>query len=95
MRRITGRIMLLILSVLNCFFAPRAAAQNAGPDAAAGLRRNVLILYTYSKDLPWRLAIDDGLKSVVGSLPEGSKPFRFEETVDQSRLGMGPADTAT
>jgi len=55
--------------------------------AVAGNSRKVLVLYSYSRRLPWSEKVIAGLEEVLGSVDIADRPVLFEECLDSNLLG--------
>ena len=55
--------------------------------------RRVLVLYSYSRHLPWEAKVSDGIDEILDALKPAERPVLFEEGLDSDRLGdIGPTE---
>jgi two-component sensor histidine kinase len=77
-RRIMPRLLVVaaMAAAGACAFAARS-----GPDC------RVLVLYSYSRQLPWNALVGQGLDEYIASLHPSERPTLFEEYLDSVRVG--------
>ena len=64
-----------------------SAASGALVQSATVRHQNVLVLYSYSRSLPWESKVTSGLDEYLASVDPSIKPTLFEESLDSARLG--------
>ncbi len=79
--RSLGRCLLLSFLVFSL-----AGLPGSTPTARGGARR-VLVLYSYSRHLPWVSRVMEGLDGVLAGYSLADRPHLFEEFMDASRIG--------
>jgi len=72
----------LVLAIFLSAFPLMIRAQSA----ASGNRR-VLVIYSYSRHLPWSEKLIAGLEEVLDSVAVADRPALFEESLDSNLLG--------
>ena len=48
---------------------------------------NIVVIFSYSDDLPWQRSVHDGIQDVLRPLPPEIRPVHFEEDLDLLRIG--------
>jgi two-component sensor histidine kinase len=76
-----GRTVLFFVAVFTILTTSLSAQINM-----AG-HRHVLILYSYSRQLPWEAKLIAGIDEVMDGLPLADRPFLYEESLDSGRVG--------
>jgi diguanylate cyclase (GGDEF)-like protein len=70
-----------IISTL-IFASPTLSAQQV-----VGANRKILILYSYSRSMPWEVRLVSGIDEYLASINLSMRPALFEESLDSARLG--------
>jgi two-component system, cell cycle response regulator len=73
--------------------APPQGARLAGQGSGSPSRQ-VLVLYSYSRLLPWEGRVIAGLNEALAGIELHRRPFLYEESLDSARLG-DPTDNAS
>jgi len=84
---IRSRLAALALSVLVSTSASAQASAPAPAHANGFSARHVLVLYSYSRLLPWETRVIDGLDAVLNGIPLHRRPYLYEESLDSGRVG--------
>ncbi len=71
------RLMTLLAAALAF-----AAAASAQAYAQAGSPRRVLVIYSYSRHLPWSTGVAQGLAEILEPIDSRDRPVLFEENID-------------
>ncbi len=65
-----------------------AAGQSAVAQRSAPGSRHALVIYSYSRLLPWENRVMRGLDAVLGAIALERRPYLYEESLDSGRVGM-------
>ncbi len=83
-----------LLPLLTCIALGMAVPMAASAQASAGGVRRVLVIYSYSRHLPWETGVVKGIGESIDAFGGNPRPVLFEENLDSDLVNASEAQAA-